>query len=109
MKLQVWDLPTRLFHWILVLSVGFLVFSGETGNLFDWHQTAGIVVLALVLYRLLWGLFGSTTARFSDFIYSPANIFAYAKKLFSRQAEPHAGHNPVGGLMVVLMLGFCCA
>jgi cytochrome b len=105
MKLQIWDLSTRLFHWLLVLCVGFLIFSGKTGNLFDWHQTAGIIVLSLVLYRLLWGVFGSTTARFSDFIYSPAKIFAYAKNMFSRQAEPHAGHNPVGGLMVVVMLG----
>lgn len=104
MKLQVWDLSTRLFHWLLVLSVGFLIFSGKTGNLFDWHQTVGIIVLALLLYRLLWGVFGSTTARFSDFIYSPAKIFAYAKNMFSRRAEPHAGHNPVGGLMVVVML-----
>ena len=58
MKVQVWDLSTRLFHWILVLSVGFLIFSGKTGNLFDWHQTAGIIVLALLLYRLVWGVFG---------------------------------------------------
>lgn len=105
MKLQVWDLSTRLFHWLLVLSVGFLIYSGKTGDLFDWHQTAGIIVLALLLYRIIWGVFGSTTARFSDFIYSPARIFQYAKKLFSRKAEPHAGHNPVGGLMVVVMLG----
>ncbi|RVU80988.1 cytochrome B [Leucothrix sargassi] len=105
MKLKVWDLPTRLFHWILVASVGFLIYSGKTGELFDWHQTAGIVVLALILYRLIWGFVGSSTARFSDFLYSPAKIFAYAKNLFSRKAEPHAGHNPVGGLMVVVMLG----
>ena len=105
MKLKVWDLPTRLFHWILVASVGFLIYSGKTGELFDWHQTAGIVVLALILYRLVWGFVGSSTARFSDFLYSPAKIIAYAKNLFSRKAEPHAGHNPVGGLMVVVMLG----
>lgn len=105
MNLQIWDLSTRVFHWVLVVSVGFLIFTGKTGNLFDWHQTAGIVVLALLLYRLIWGVFGSTTARFSDFIYSPFKVFAYARNMFSRQAEPHAGHNPVGGLMVVVMLG----
>ena len=109
MKVQVWDLSTRLFHWILVLSVGFLIFSGKTGNLFDWHQTAGIIVLALLLYRLVWGVFGSTTSRFSDFIYSPSKIIAYAKNMFSRKAEPHAGHNPVGGLMVFVMLGLLLA
>jgi cytochrome b len=105
MKLQVWDLPTRLFHWILVLSIGFLIFSGKTGNLFDWHQTAGIIVLALLLYRLVWGVFGSTTSRFSDFIYSPSKIIAYAKNILSRKADTHAGHNPVGGMMVIVMLG----
>jgi cytochrome b len=105
MKIQVWDLPTRLFHWVLVLSVGFLIFSGKTGNLFDWHQTSGIIVLALLLYRLVWGVFGSTTSRFSDFVYSPSKVIAYAKSMFSRRAIPHAGHNPVGGVMVIVMLG----
>ena len=104
MKIQIWDLPTRIFHWLLVVCVAFLVFSGETGNLFDWHQTAGIIVLSLVIYRILWGFLGSTTARFSNFFYSPSQIIAYAKSLFNRQSEPHAGHNPMGGLMVFLML-----
>lgn len=104
MKIQVWDLSTRLFHWILVGCIALLIYSGKTGDLFKWHQTAGTIVLALLLYRLVWGVLGSTTARFSNFIYSPFRVFAYAKNLFSRQAEPHAGHNPVGGLMVLAML-----
>ena len=104
MKIKVWDFPTRLFHWLLVICIAFLIFSGKSGNLFDWHQTAGIIVLALVLYRLVWGLFGSTTARFSHFLYSPSKVIAYAKTLFNRESEKHAGHNPMGGLMVFAML-----
>ncbi len=104
MKIKIWDLPTRLFHWLLVLCIAFLVFSGKTGNLFDWHQTAGIIVLALVLYRLVWGFVGSSTARFSDFFYSPSKVIAYAKTLFKRDSDRHVGHNPVGGLMVFAML-----
>lgn len=104
MKIRIWDLPTRIFHWLLVLCIAFLVFSGETGNLFDWHQTAGIIVLSLVIYRVLWGFFGSTTARFSHFFYSPSSIIAYAKTLLNKQSKPHVGHNPLGGLMVFVML-----
>lgn len=104
MKIQIWDLPTRIFHWVLVVCFVFLVFSGETGNLFEWHSTAGIIVLSLVLYRLIWGFIGSTTSRFSDFLYSPRQIIAYAKTLFSHQTVHHAGHNPVGGVMVLVML-----
>lgn len=104
MKIQVWDLSTRVFHWLLVLSFAFLVYSGKTGNLFDWHQTAGIVLLSLVVYRILWGFFGSSTSRFSQFLYSPKNVLAYAKTLFKRDSKAHVGHNPMGGLMVLVML-----
>lgn len=103
-KVKVWDLPIRLFHWILVACFAFLFLSGETGYLFDWHPVIGVVVLALLLFRIIWGFVGSTTARFSNFLYSPARIIAYAKTLLSRSAEPHAGHNPLGSLMVFAML-----
>jgi len=104
MKIQVWDLPTRVFHWLLVISVVFLIVSGKTGILFDWHQTAGVLVLSLLIYRLIWGFWGSTTARFSDFIYSPLQVLNYAKGLLSRKANLYIGHNPVGGFMVLVML-----
>ena len=103
-KIKVWDLPTRLFHWILVACFAFLFLSGDTGFLFEWHSVIGIAVLALLLFRIIWGFVGSTTARFSSFIFSPASVIAYAKTLLSRTADPHAGHNPLGGLMVFAML-----
>ena len=102
---QVWDLPVRLFHWVLVLL---LVVSFTTGKLggtwLVWHFRSGYCILSLVLFRIVWGLIGSQTARFSSFIRGPRRVFAYGRSLFGGSADFHAGHNPMGGLMIVLML-----
>ena len=69
--MKIWDLPVRVFHWTLVIGIGFMWFSAETGGLWmDWHMRAGIFLLALVLFRIVWGLMGSDTARFSRFVKS---------------------------------------
>jgi cytochrome b len=99
----VWDLPVRLFHWLLVALLGFSWWSAENGHM-DWHMRSGYAVLALVLFRIVWGFVGSTTARFVDFVRGPAEVLDHLRQLFARDAPPHAGHNPLGGLSVVLML-----
>jgi cytochrome b len=101
----VWDLPLRMFHWLLVLS---MVASYTTAKLgFDWmqwHFYLGYFTIGLVVFRLLWGLFGPRHARFTSFIRRPSAVFLYLKGMFSRTSVRTIGHNPVGGLMVLLML-----
>jgi cytochrome b len=99
----VWDIPVRLFHWTLVLLIAFSWLSGEM-DWMAWHMYSGYAVLTLVLFRILWGFVGSTHARFGDFIYGPRALFGYIKTLPSRTAAKFAGHNPLGGLSVVLIL-----
>lgn len=99
----VWDLPVRLFHWLLVLLLGFSWLSGEM-EWMDWHFYSGYAVLALVLFRILWGFAGSTHARFSDFIHGPGALSGYIRTLPSRGVKKFAGHNPLGGISVVLIL-----
>ncbi|HYD79635.1 MAG TPA: cytochrome b/b6 domain-containing protein [Paucimonas sp.] len=105
-KIRVWDLPTRLFHWALALLViGAIVFEKIGGNEIVWHFRCGYAALALVLFRILWGIFGTRYARFSSFLYQPRDIVAYAKSFLSSSSARHIGHNPLGGLSVVALLG----
>ncbi|MQX35761.1 cytochrome b/b6 domain-containing protein [Roseospira navarrensis] len=101
---KIWDLPTRLFHWSLAVALGVCWWSGEEGN-FTVHFISGHVVFGLVLFRLAWGVIGSQTARFSDFVKGPGEIGRYLRGLFSTTRKDNAlGHNPAGGLMVILLL-----
>jgi len=99
----VWDIPVRVFHWALVLLIAFSWLSGEM-EWMVWHLYSGYTVLALVLFRIIWGIVGSTHARFADFIYGPRAVIAYIKTLPSRTAAKFAGHNPLGGISVVLIM-----
>lgn len=102
---RVWDLPVRLFHWLLVLLVVFQFTSGYTGgNVMRWHLLGGYTILALVLFRVSWGFAGSTTARFSNFLAGPRAALAFGRRLLSGGPAPYAGHNPLGGWMVVALL-----
>jgi len=98
----VWDLPTRLFHWLLVALLCFSWGSGEFGKM-DLHMYSGYAILTLLLFRLAWGLVGSRTARFADFV-RPAGAVAYARRLLRRDPPHRPGHNPLGGLMVLALL-----
>lgn len=100
---QVWDLPVRLFHWTLVLLIAFSWLSAEM-DWMTWHLYSGYAVLALALFRVIWGFVGSTHARFGDFLYGPGAVIAYIRTLPSRTAAKFAGHNPLGGISVVLIL-----
>jgi cytochrome b len=98
--LKVWDLPTRLFHWLIVLVVGFSWYSAETG-MREWHYRSGIAALGLLAFRLVWGFAGGSTARFTHFLQSPQGVLRHLR----RPADPStAGHNPLGGYSVVAML-----
>lgn len=102
---KVWDVPVRVFHWLLVIAIAFLVVSGKVGgNLMEYHVYAGYSVLALVLFRVLWGFAGSTHARFASFVAGPSRGIAYARRLLSGAPAHSAGHNPLGGWMVIVLL-----
>ena len=100
----VWDAPTRLFHWLvagLVLAAYVTFRLGWMG----WHAYIGYALLALVFFRLLWGFFGSETARFARFLASPRLAARHLLHLFRREPDQQVGHNPAGGWMVLLLLG----
>ncbi len=99
---RVWDLPTRLFHWLLVVLMAFSWWSAENDAM-DWHKRFGIMVLGLLLFRLIWGVVGGSTARFGSFIRSPAAVLAYLRDKSFQPKRP--GHNPLGAYSVIAMLG----
>ena len=100
MRIQVWDLPTRLFHWSLAISVSMALITGLVGgNWMVWHGRIGLVVVGLLAFRLAWGFVGSTHARFSDFFPTPQRLSDYVRGAWSRH-----GHSPLGGLSVLALL-----
>lgn len=102
-EIAVWDLPTRLFHWFAVLLVAGAYVTARL-NWVSWHSRIGYVLLGLLLFRLLWGLCGSETARFSKFLSWPSTAFRHLMRALRRDADAEVGHNPAGGWMVMLLL-----
>ncbi len=110
--IKVWDFPTRAFHWILVIAMAICVYTSynfsdfyELGPVGSYsamalHQYAGVVILALLVFRIIWGIVGATTSRFSNFIKCPSHILNYLKK----SVTSTEGHNPLGALMVVALI-----
>jgi cytochrome b len=107
-KTVVWDLPTRLFHWLTVMLVAAAYVTWQF-NWMDWHAYAGYALLALVVFRLLWGFFGSETARFAPFLAAPRRGAHHLAHLFRRKPDRQLGHNPAGGWMVLLLLALLLA
>ena len=104
-EVRVWDWPLRLFHWLLVVSVALAFLSSEEDSaLNDWHVLAGWIAALLIVFRLVWGFVGGEHSRFSDFI-RPSRILHHVRELGGGRAEPSLGHNPLGGLAVLLLLG----
>ena len=102
---QVWDFPVRLFHWLIVILMSVSWTTGELGgDWLTWHFRSGYAILALVLFRISWGFFGSHTARFINFIKGPRAMIAHLRHLTSRTPDFEIGHNPLGGVMVVVLL-----
>jgi cytochrome b len=102
---RVWDLPTRLFKWLLVVLVVFQVVTGKVaGDWLKWHFWSGYAILTLLIFRIFWGFVGSTTARFSDFVKGPFAGLAHLREVLGPGAPRESGHNPVGGWMVVALI-----
>jgi cytochrome b len=99
----VWDAPVRLFHWLVALLIA-AAYATWRFNWMVWHGWVGDALLALLLFRLLWGLFGSDTARFSRFLTSPWTAVQHLTYLLTREPDRQVGHNPAGGWMVLLLL-----
>lgn len=102
-RIRVWDGPTRLFHWSLMLAVIGLITTGNVGGLWmEWHIWLGYLVLSLLLFRLFWGVVGGYWSRFASFAYAPRSIWAYLR---GRSPTLHrVGHNPLGALSVFALL-----
>jgi cytochrome b len=105
MKIRIWDLPLRLFHWLLVMAViGSFVSVKLGGNAMIWHGRFGYLVLALIVFRLIWGFAGTHHALFVNFIRFPKAILAYLKN-----PTETPGHSPLGAISVVVLLGLFLA
>lgn len=103
-QVRVWDLPTRVFHWMLVAAVLALVITGEIGGgAMPWHFRAGYLVLSLLLFRLVWGFVGGRWSRFASFVHGPATLLAYLRG--QGRPEHSVGHNPLGAGSVMALLG----
>jgi len=104
---RIWDLPTRLFHWLLAAAVlGALSTAWIGGNAMEWHMRCGLTVLALVTFRIVWGLIGGRWSRFSSFIYAPGTVLRYLRGEVRDGEHLDAGHNPLGSFSVFALLGF---
>lgn len=104
-RVFVWDLPVRLFHWALVALLVTLYVTAEVmDGAIETHALAGYGVLTLVLFRLVWGFIGGTYARFRDFLHGPGSALRYGRALLGTAPSFTAGHNPLGGWMVVALL-----
>jgi cytochrome b len=101
LKQPIWDLPVRLFHWTLTALIAFSWWSAENDHL-DWHLYSGLGILSLLIFRILWGFFGSSTARFAHFVRGPGGVRAYLKDPSSWR---FAGHTPLGALSVLALMG----
>lgn len=105
-QVKAWDLPTRLFHWTLVVLIAMAYVSRRWGDAgLVWHTWNGYAVLVLIVWRLLWGFVGSSTARFGSFLYWPRQSARYGIDFLLRRPRHFLGHNPLGGLIVFAFLG----
>lgn len=101
-KILVWDLPTRLFHWLLAGCFATAYLTGDADGWENVHFTAGFTLLGLLAFRLCWGLAGSRYARFSQFAYGPSQVLDYVRHM---KTQHHLGHNPLGSMAVFGLMG----
>jgi cytochrome b len=100
-----WDFPTRFFHWSLAILVVYSFVTGTLGGEWmAWHMRSGYAILALLLFRIAWGVVGSREARFASFVRGPRAVLAHTRKILAGSRDYPAGHNPLGGWMIVAML-----
>ena len=105
-KIRVWDLPTRIFHWALAVTVVTAIITAHIGgNAMQWHVACGMVVLILLSFRILWGLVGGRWSRFASFIYSPGTVRRYLRGETRADEHLDVGHSPLGSGSVFALLG----
>ena len=104
-QILVWDIPTRAFHWLTAVLVLAAYLTWRL-DLMEWHAICGDALLTLVIFRLLWGFFGSDTTRFASFVSGPRAALQHLAHLFRREPDHQVSHNPAGGLMVLLLIAF---
>jgi cytochrome b len=107
-RLRIWDGPTRVMHWLLVILIAVCWWTGIHNQL-QYHLYAGYGILWIVLLRLYWGFAGSSTARFAHFVRGPRHMLDYARTLHRRDTDHSYGHNPLGAISVLVMLGVVLA
>ncbi len=103
-KILVWDVPVRVFHWLMVLCFAgaYITSEGERWRLV--HVTLGYTMAGLVGFRVLWGVLGTRYARFTNFVRGPARVLRYLRSLVGGVPEHYTGHNPAGAVAIVLLL-----
>jgi cytochrome b len=108
-KVRVWDLPTRVFHGALVLCVIGSITTAQIGGVaMEWHFRCGYAILSLLMFRLIWGIFGGRWSRFNAFTYTPKATMAYVRGHHPK-ADPSVGHSPAGALSVFALLAVLLA
>lgn len=103
-RILVWDLPVRVFHWLLVLCFAGAWLTSEFESLETWHLAFGYTSGALIVFRLLWGLVGTRYARFSSFVAPPRAVIQYLFSLFGSNKKHYLGHNPAGGAVMLSLM-----
>ena len=104
-KVLVWDLPTRICHWLLAVSIVYSWYCVEIAEDMEQHFWSGYTILSLILFRFIWGFVGSRYARFSSFLFPKEEIVSYARSIKSRTTNKHyLGHNPIGSLSALAMM-----
>jgi cytochrome b len=107
---RVWDLPTRVFHWLLVLLVVASIVSAKIGgNAMQWHIRSGLMIMVLLLFRLAWGFIGGRWSRFRSFLYAPRDVLAYLRGDSGPGGRFEVGHSPLGALSVFALLALLIA
>lgn len=104
-RILVWDVPTRVFHWSLALSFAGAYVTADSERYRDVHLALGYVFLGLIAFRLLWGVLGTTYARFGNFWFSLSQVKTYVSSLLRKQPQHYLGHNPAGAIAIFMLLG----
>ncbi len=108
-KVLVWDAPVRVFHWLMVFSFAGAYLTAESERWRLLHVTLGYTMAGLVAFRIVWGLVGTRHARFSEFVRGPAAVARYVGSMLRGEPKRHTGHNPLGALAIVALLGLTLA
>lgn len=104
-RIKVWDVPTRVFHWLQVLSFTAAYLTAFSERLRNYHVAFGYILLGLLVFRILWGFAGTRYARFASFLFHPGEILVYMRAIIKRKPQHYLGHNPAGSISVWLLLG----